>query len=296
MGMYKTFLLFWTACCTALAGSAQSPVSYEEEIAFWHQDRINSLKQEDGWLNLAGLFWLDEGVNTFGSALENRIIFPSPSFYSRAGSFERIGHTVILHAADGTDIRWKGERAGHTVVFSDSLKQQGYLSWGDLRWTIIRREDRIGIRLRDLRSPTLRDFKGIERFPADTSWRLKAIYLPASPAHSIMITNVLGQTTAQPSPGQLSFYYGGNNFTLDVLEDGNELFLVFGDQTNDNGTYPSGRFLYARKPVSGSEVVLDFNKSINPPCAFTPYATCPLPPRQNILPLLITAGEKYQHD
>jgi uncharacterized protein (DUF1684 family) len=110
-----------------------------------------------------------------------------------------------------------------------------------------------------------------------------------------MITNVLGQTTAQPSPGKLSFQYGASNFTLDVLEEGDELFLIFGDLTNDNGTYPSGRFLYARKPLSGNEVVLDFNKSINPPCAFTPYATCPLPPRQNILPILISAGEKYEH-
>lgn len=293
--LFPAALLFSACFCFAFRAHGQKQRTYADEIESWHRNRVALLKDENGWLNLAGLFWLEEGLNTFGSMDSNRIVFPEPRFYGRAGSLERIGHTVILHAAPYTDIRLGGRPVQEAVVFSDSLSEPPYLYWEHLRWTIIRRDQKIGIRLRDLQASSLKNFTGIERYPVDPAWAVRARYSTTGAAQMIPITNVLGQTTAQRSPGRLSFAIGGKSYTLDALEEGEELFILFGDLTNGIDTYPSGRFLYAHKPDADGEVILDFNKSINPPCAFTPYATCPLPPPQNQLPLLVTAGEKSYH-
>jgi uncharacterized protein (DUF1684 family) len=153
----------------------------------------------------------------------------------------------------------------------------------------------MGVRLRDLGHPSLKSFKGIDRFPVDAAWKLEAILKTDSIRKTIPIRNVLGQTTEQYSPGKLQFTIEGKLYSLDALEEEDQLFIIFGDQTNGESTYPSGRFVYVAKPGPDGKTVIDFNKSYNPPCAFTPHATCPLPPRQNQLPLSIVAGEKNFH-
>jgi uncharacterized protein len=270
---------------------AQQQAAYQQEVDSWHSKRIESLKSESGWLNLAGLYWLEEGKNSFGAAKENKIIFPSGAITDKAGTFERTGNTVTFHAAEGTKVLVDGKEVKHAVVFNPDSTRNPTLSYGNLKWNFIKRDDKIGLRLRDLKSPTLTHFKGIERFPVKEDWKAEAT-VQKTAASTIAITNVLGQTNQQKTPGTLVFTIEGKEYKLDPIDEGSKLLLVFGDATSGNETYPAGRFISVDKPDANGKTVIDFNKAYNPPCAFSPYATCPLPPKQNILPIPVTAGEK----
>jgi uncharacterized protein len=275
---------------------AQASPVYRAEIDAWHEKRIKDLRAENGWLNLAGLFWLKDGKNSFGAGKGNDLVFPAGKIAEQAGYLERIGDTVKLIVTNDNDVLVNGRPEKEAVIFSPTQTKPVQVARGSLRWTIIKRSEKLGVRLRDLRSPQLDSFTDIHRFPLDSSWRTVAKLETSPTPKSIPITNVLGQTTPQPSPGKLVFALHGKNYSLDALEEGDELFIIFGDVTNGDETYPSGRFVYAKKPGADGLTVLDFNKAYNPPCAFTPYATCPLPPRQNQLPVPITAGEmSYGH-
>jgi len=274
----------------SIAVSAQTP--YQKEIENWRKKRVESLKSENGWLNLAGLYWLQQGKNSFGSAEDVQLQFPKGSITDHAGYFELNGTTVTVYVNETTDIKVNGRPAKKAIVFSaDSLKAPS-LSYGSLKWTIIKREDKIGIRLRDLNSPLAKEFEGTARFATDSLWRIKAYLKKSEKPANVFITNIIGQTNAQSSPGKLYFTYAGKEYVLDALEEEQQLFIVFGDATSGKETYAAGRFLYAALPGPDGITYLDFNKAFNPPCAFTNYATCPLPPKQNILPFAITAGEK----
>ena len=275
---------------------AQMASSYQQEIDNWHEKRIQGLRAENGWLNLVGLFWLEEGRNSFGTAATNKLVFPVGKIAAEAGYFERKGKEVRLVATGDDQILIKERPVHDVVIFHADSARPVVVSRGSLRWTIIKREDKYGVRLRDLQSAQLDAFTGIDRYPVDSNWRVEAVLEKVQDSRSIAITNVLGQTTAQASPGRLAFTLNGQRYTLDALEEGKELFIIFADETSGNGTYPSGRFVYAEKPGPDGKTILDFNKAYNPPCAFTTFATCPLPPKQNILPIAVTAGEKnYGH-
>lgn len=279
-----------------LHGNAQTSPAYQKELDTWTAQRIKDLKADNGWLNLVGLHWLEEGKNAFGSGGGNKIIFPKNSIAENAGYFERSGNTVKMVVANNTPIQVDGKTVAEAVIFASGMQQTPVVACGNLRWSVIKREDKIGIRVRDLGSPLAASFTGTERFSPDEKWIIPAkLQAPALPA-SISITNIIGQTTAQKSPGKLVFSIEGKQYTLDALEEGDELFMVFGDATSGVTTYPAGRFVYAKKPGADGNTVIDFNKAYNPPCAFTNYATCPLPPSQNILPVAITAGEKNYGD
>jgi uncharacterized protein (DUF1684 family) len=270
---------------------------YHREIADWQAKRIRDLKAPNGWLNLVGLYWLEAGPNTFGSGSDNKIVFPAGSIDPSAGSFERSGNTVKLVVANNVTITVNGKSVKEAIIYDgDSSTPPAVIASGRLRWTVIRRDDRIGIRLRDTASPLLTQFKGIDHFPVDTAWRITATLKTPTQPSRIAIKNILGQTSQQQTPGKLVFTIGATQYALDALREGDELFIIFGDETTGKSTYPSGRFLGVRKPGADGTTVIDFNKAYNPPCAFTNYATCPLPPPQNILPVAITAGEKnYGH-
>lgn len=274
-------------------------IAYEKEIAEWHSRRLNSLKSEYGWLNLVGLIWLQEGKNSFGSGNNVKAKFPAESISEEAGYFELQNGTVILHANANTDIKVNDKSVKDVVVYNPDSIRQPICSYGSLRWSIIQRDDKIGIRLRDLNSATVKNFKGIERFAVDSNYKVKAYLQKNTIPSSISITNVIGQTNAQKSPGKLLFTLQGKQYALDALEEEGKLFIVFGDATSGKETYAAGRFVYADMPDAKGLTTIDFNKAYNPPCAFTPYATCPLPPKQNILPIAIIAGEKnykgYDH-
>lgn len=288
------YLLITTSLILSFAFShAQTGSTYLKNLETWHAQRIADLKADDGWLNLVGLYWLEEGKSTFGSGAGNKIVFPKGSIADNAGYFTRSGNTVTVVAANGTAIQVEGQPVKtESIIYATKLLKAPTVTSGSLQWTIIKREDKIGIRLRDLKSPAPAAFTDVERFTPDEKWVIPArLQVPVTPA-SIAITNVIGQTSRQATAGKLSFTIDSKQYTLDALDEGDELFIVFGDATSGVTTYPSGRFVYAKKPGPDGNTVIDFNKAYNPPCAFTDFATCPLPPSQNILPVEIAAGEK----
>lgn len=265
-----------------------SDSSYIKSIQIWHQQRIESLKSETGWLNLAGLFWLKEGKNTFGSSKTNDIVFPKGA--EKLGSFTLINEEVTVDIDPKAQVFIKNDAVSTLKIFPTDKNL--IMQSSSLRWFIIKRGPKIGVRLRDVESDVVKHFGGIDTYPIDSTWRIKARLETSNRAKTVDITDVLGQTTPQPLAGTLVFKISGKTYRLDAIDEGNDLFIIFADDTNSKETYGSGRFLYAQKPDANGVVYLDFNKAINPPCAFTPYATCPLPPKQNKLALAILAGEK----
>ena len=256
-----------------------SATAYEVEIGKWRQAREAELRADGGWLTVSGLFWLKPGANRFGSALSNDIVLPA-SAPATAGVFELQDGNVTAQTA-GSVRELKADSA-------DAL------AMGPLTLAVIKRGDRYGIRMRDRDSRFRREFTGLHWFPVRENWRITARFV-AEP-RKLAVANVIGQTEPMESPGYAVFQLGGREYRLyPVLEEpgATELFYIFRDQTSGRETYGAGRFLYSGLPRDGA-VVLDFNKAYNPPCAFTPYATCPLPPGENRLSTRIEAGEmKY---
>ena len=272
-----------------LVASAQAQ-NYQQEIDTWHQKRVESLLSPTGWFNLEGLFWLKPGKNTFGSGAANDMVYANPSFPKMAGSFEWENGKVNWITETGIKVTVNDSVIDRSTIFEEG-KKVVLLALENFRWNIIKRDDKIGVRFRNLQASAVKNFKEIKRYLVKEQWQIMA-HLEAAPKASVLITNVLGQTKPEESPGKLVFTVNGKTFQLDPILEGNQLFILFGDATSGKETYPSGRFLYAQLPDANGNTVLDFNKAINPPCAFSTFATCPLPPKQNILPIAITAGEK----
>lgn len=287
---HKHFI--WLAGLYLLPGFTFNDAAYEAKLKEWHQKRIESLKGESGWLNLAGLFWLKEGRNKFGSDETNDILFPKNKSKPFLGEIWVYKCKITLKANPDAEI-FSGDKAvGQLDIFPDETPVT--LRHKSLRWFIIKRGDKYAVRLRDLESQYLKEFTGIERYPVRVNWRVKARFEPTT-GKKVAITDITGRTADQESPGTLVFSVKGKEYRLDAVGSLDDLFIIFADQTNKKETYGAGRFLYSSIEKDGT-AWLDFNKAINPPCAFSPYATCPLPPKQNKLALAIPAGEKrYSH-
>jgi uncharacterized protein len=255
-------------------------LSYQSEIANWRSDREAGLKRDGGWLTVTGLFWLHPGLNQFGADSSNELVLPAGP--AHAGAFAlREGKVFAKVNRSSRELR------------ADS---DDFLQIDRVRLYVIRRGDRLGIRMKDPDSQFRHEFHGLEYFPPREQYRITARFV-AEP-RKIPIANIVGQTEPEDSPGYVVFQLNGRTLKLyPVLDDpdSKSLFFVFRDLTAGKETYGAGRFLDTDLPKNG-HVVLDFNKAYNPPCAFTPYATCPLPPAQNRLPVRIEAGEKkYGH-
>lgn len=272
--------------------------AYYTQVENWHQSRLEALKMPDGWLNLEGLFWLQKGINRFGSDATNELVYAHPTFPSHLGDFILEGDKVFWKQTGKEKVTIKD---GLGKVEADKTATTNLLSrtdgeytsqWNNFIWVVLKREDKIGVRFRNLKAKTLLEFKGIERFPVNPKWRIKAKLIPQHQG-PLMIMNVLGQNTAQKHGGQLVFEFEGTTYQLDAIDEGGErLFITFADATAGLTTYGSGRFIELERPDSNGNTYIDFNIAYNPPCAFTAFATCPLPPPQNRLPIAITAGEK----
>lgn len=281
------------SCAPARKEPPYDAKAHQAEVDAWHQHRLEELKADDGWLNLVGLFWLKDGINTFGSGPKNDLVFPYANMPAQAGYLLLKSNTVELVTLQGVKVKVDTVETKKAIIFHPDSSRNPRVAYQSLRWNIIKRSDKLGVRLRDLESPAVRDFRGIERFPVTATYKLPGRFIPGAPDLKIPITNVLGQVTPTSSPGKVEFTWEGKSYVLDVLDGGpEELYLIFGDDTNTKETYGAGRFLYIPRADSAGNVVIDFNKSYNPPCAFTEFATCPLPPRQNVLPIAIRAGEK----
>jgi hypothetical protein len=272
----------------------QAQDAYTRSVDVWHAERITRLAAEDGWLSLIGRDWLNPGENTLGSAPGSTVLLPADVAPAKAGLFILKGAEVRFMPVPGSGLLLNGKPATEAVLKSDMEGKPDLLQAGRVRFYVIRRGDRFGIRIKDPRAPSRKAFHGVARYPVDPAWRVEADFVPYATPQTRAISTVLGTTEPMTAPGLLRFKVGGREVTLEpMVEDPGhpELFLIFRDATSAHGSYPAGRFLYADMPKDG-KVVLDFNRAINPPCAFTVFATCPLPPKQNQLAIAVTAGEK----
>jgi len=264
---------------------------YISEIEQWHQKRISRLKEDTGWLNLVGLFWLNEGENRFGSAEDNDIIFPSGP--AHIGSLILQDSTVTIKVLPDISVLNNEKPVSEMILKDDHSDEPTILQVGSLRLYIIKRTKGYAIRLRDLNSELVKTFKGIESFPINEDWRIEAKFERYNPPKKITIPDIVGTSEEENSPGAVVFTKENQTFRMDALDaGGNRIWFIFADETSSEETYGAGRFLYTDKADSNGIVILDFNKAYNPPCVFTNFATCPLPPRDNYLKLRITAGEK----
>lgn len=293
------WLLFFGACRQTTTPPAPTlafnEVAHKREIEKWQSDRVATLTKQDGWLSLIGLYWLNEGENRFGSSAANPIRLPanrSPliagTLWLENGHVRMTAHPAVEITAGGTPVT--------SLALRDDTEDGGptVFKFGTILMNIIKRGDRVGVRVKDTDSRTRREFKGLEYFPIDPKWRIEARFEPYQPPKIIPITNVLSMTDDEISPGALVFDVGGTTYRVDpILEKGEtDLFVIIADGTTGKETYGAGRYLYVSPADETGGVVIDFNKAYSPPCAFTNYATCPLPPQQNRLPFRIEAGEK----
>ncbi len=292
-----TFVLLG-AVLAPLGALAVDRSTYEQEILDWRQRRAERLTAEDGWLTVAGLFWLAPGENRFGAAPENAIVLPAGSAPPAAGSFVLAGDSVVVRVLPGVPATSDGKPVTGMTLHSDQDGKPEVLALHDLRLFLIKRTKGYAIRMRHLNAPARREFKGIDCFPVDPTWRVEARFVPYDVPKPIPIPSIVGTVDTMRAPGYAEFTRDGRTYRLDPVleaEDARELFFIFKDETSGAETYPPGRFLYSDLPAGG-KVVLDFNRATNPPCAFTDFATCPLPPPQNALRLRVAAGEKrYGH-
>jgi uncharacterized protein len=276
----------------ALAAKAITPPdsAYVQSFEKWKKELVEDLKQR--WLVLAGLFWLKPGSNTFGAAEDNQMVLPSGP--AHAGSFQLQNGKVSVQFQPAAEAKIDGKLVSSGELESDEGGKADTIEMGSLRIYVIRRGQRLGIRVRDMNSAAVRNYKGPIFFPLNMSYRVTGTFMPSDGKKMVDIPNVLGDITATASPGEVRFTVNGRELTLTALsgDPGHGLSFVISDLTSKTDTYPGGRFLDT-DPVVNGKVVLDFNRAYSPPCAVTPYATCPLAPKENRLPVAIYAGEKY---
>ena len=290
-------LLASTLAAAVAAGTADP--AYVREIESWRRERLQRLTADGGWLTVAGLFWLKPGANRFGAAADSDIVLPAHSAPAQAGTFVLESGRVRVEVRPGVTVTLAGKPVTKSALRSDAGgAPPDVLSLGALTLQIIDRGGRLGVRLKDMKSPARAKFQGLQYFPIDARYRIVARFVPHEKPVTINVPNVLGMVESMPSPGHASFSIAGvpsaQPLRLDaVLEPGDtQLFFIFRDATSGKTTYGGGRFLYA-DPPAGGKVVLDFNRAYSPPCAFTAHATCPLPPANNRLPIAVEAGEKF---
>ncbi len=276
-----------------LAASGAGADDYEASIQTWRQNRENRLKADDGWLTVAGLYWLKEGANAMGTDPASAIVLPAGSAPSKVGVITYTNGAATFMANPGAPVTSDGKPVTEMRLRDDTAETTDVLSIADLRFLVIARDGRHAVRLRDLNSPMRVEFTGLSWYPINPSWKVEAAFVPYDPPRTLRVPNIIGYVEEQPCPGYAVWKQRDQELRLEPVlsEDGKELFFIFKDATSGKETYPAGRFLYAAMPVDG-KVVLDFNKAYTPPCAFTPHATCPLPPEGNRVSAKIEAGER----
>ena len=275
---------------------AHAQTAYIKAVEKWRSDEESDLKKEDGWLTLAGLFWLKDGINTVGAGPDFDVRLTDNFKQGKFGEIDFKNTVAALKVESGVEAQSDGKSVVTINLLSDEKGKPTEIRTGSQTFYLIKREDRFGIRLKDSNSKARLAFKGQRWFPIDESYTVTARFEALPEPKEVMIPNVLGGHFKMKSPGLLKFTLKGKEYSLQpVAEDDGALFIIFRDKSNLGETYSAGRFLHADKPVNG-EAVLDFNKAENPPCAFTPFATCPLPPPGHSLDIEIKAGEKrYDH-
>lgn len=288
-GMVAVALLIAPVAVAATPGASE-----QDAVAEWRAARVSELTGPEGWLTLEGLYWLREGDQTLGSDPGLAVSLRHPQMPRRAGTFTLRADKVSFRAERNANVRVGGTAVTTTAMAPDNEPVPTVLEIGSLRLFVIERSGRLGIRIRDVDSPRRREFRGLDYFPIDDAWNVSARFDAYDPPRKIQIVNVLGMEVDMVSPGAVVFDRDGSEWRLDALLDGSDesdLLLMFSDGTSGHESYGAGRFLHVERRTDGI-VSVDFNKAYNPPCAFSVFATCPLPPPQNRISLRIEAGER----
>ena len=275
------------------AEAQMEPAAYEQEILEWRTERLANLKAPYGYLNLVGLYWLEEGVTRIGSAEDNDIVFPGNAA-SYVGTLQVTAEGVGFATYPDADVRYEDIPVRTILMSDDTTGNPVALTHGSLSWAIIKRDARFALRLRDFEHPALADFAPLEYYPIDPAFRVIATLQPFDEPKVLNVgTTIEGLGYRPESPGTVTFEIDGVAHELEAYASGDSLFFVFGDQTSGRETYPAGRFVYAGWPGEDGKTILDFNRSYNPPCAFNAFATCPVASPRNRLQTRIEAGEIY---
>lgn len=295
--MLKTSLLLAASFAgvqlmSAKVEGGKAPAGYTQQIETWRAQRVERLKSPNGWLSLIGLHWLKDGRNTVGSAKDSDVVLAKGPAHLGAVVLKDGKATIELDAK--ADATIDGGKSKSAELLGDSHEKPTTVAFGTASFYLIDRNGKKGLRVKDSEADTRKHFLGIDNYPVAPAWRIEAKWEPYQPPRTLDVPTVLGTVDKMPVPGKAVFERDGKKYELlPVLEekDAKELFFIFADRTSGKETYGAGRFLYADMPKDG-KVVIDFNKAYNPPCAFTPHATCPLAPPENRLDLTIQAGEK----
>jgi uncharacterized protein (DUF1684 family) len=293
-----------TACSKPAGDDGQAKeqanqAAFNQELQLWRSQRAADLTRTDGWTSLIGLHWIDPGAHYIGTSAGNGIrLAMGPAHFGMIdysnGRLRFVPEKGVAILLDGTplegatDLRSDDSPIGPSMLSFDEGKGLA---------TVIKRGERYALRVKHADAPSRTGFRGLEYWPTSPDWRVEARFIAHPPGKTLPIANIIGTTDEVANPGVVEFERDGKTFRLEALDEGEDtLFLVFADRTSGHGSYPAGRFLDAPKPGTDDRVTLDFNQAYNPPCAFTAFATCPLPPPENRLDLAIAAGEKtYAH-
>ncbi len=272
-------------------------MAYEKQIQDWRAGRVQRLTKHDGWLSLVGMHWIEIGNTRVGSGADNGTRLAVGPAHVGVVKLDKDG-SVQFSPEVGADVTINGQPATASTALAtdaDPLQETTVVGFnrGDASFIVIKRGDRHALRVRDALAPTRTGFPGIDYFPIDPGFRFKAGFTAHPPGSKIDIVNILGMVEKMDNPGTVTFEKDGKTYTLEAVDEGDhQLFLIYADRTSGHQSYAAARFLYADWPDAAGFTTVDFNKGYNPPCAFTAYSTCPMPPLQNRLDLAVTAGEK----
>ncbi|MCC4598467.1 DUF1684 domain-containing protein [Xanthomonas melonis] len=276
------------------AAPAELDKTFLADNAAWREERLRELRAPDGWTSLVGLHWLTLKAHYIGSSADSgiRLAVGPP----KMGMVATEGRTVWFVPERGAALTVDGKPLSGRIRFqSDRDPQPTTIRFDDGKGvlSLIQRGDRYALRVRHADAPSRTNFAGLEYWPLDPSWRITARYVPNDVGKTIPIVDIVGITSTQANAGAIEFERDGKTYRLEAIgEPGRPGFVVFADRTSGHGSYPAGRFLDLDVPDASGHVVVDFNRAYNPPCAFTPFATCPLPPPENRIDLAVSAGEK----
>ena len=288
-------VLALSAACSSSADEFDTAL-HEADVLAWREARRESLMAPTGFLNLAGLFWLEQERSTFGSAADNDLVFP-PAAEAHIGEFRITGDGVVMVPRPGAEVYLEEQPAGEILIADDTTENPVMITHRSFAWTVIKRDGRYAVRLRDFEHPALASFPDLPYFPIDPSWQIEAtLERYEEPVKVAANTVIEGLGWSPESPGVAVFERDGETYRLEAYASSDRLFFVFGDRTNGRETYPAGRFLYAADPGEDGRLVLDFNRAYSPPCAFNDFSTCPVASPRNRLPIRVPAGELFDRD
>lgn len=290
---YAVGAAFVVLTLALLGGAGAEDPAYEATLASWQAEQETNLKKDRSWLTVAGLYWLREGENTVGADPSNDFVLPEGSAPDYVGVFDFADRKASFRAADGVAVTQDGEPANRVEL---EMGEKHAVAIGELKMWLHYSGPRLAIRLRDLNSSLRKEFTGLKWFPVDPRYRVEATFTPYAEPKKVDLLNVLGDIESFESPGYVDFELMGTSVRMEPMTtSGGGLWFVFRDGTSGKGSYPAARFLRAEKPENG-KVVIDFNRSYNPPCAYNPHTTCPVPTKQNRLKVRIEAGEMDYHE